>query len=57
MRSSLEGAERTLHGMSNVAIQTVELAEQEIHQLSDSLADKSKTTTKTPIKSRKKAEE
>jgi hypothetical protein len=57
MRSSLEGAERTLHGMSNVAIQTVELAEQEIHQLSDSLANKSKTTKKTPIKSRKKAEE
>ncbi len=53
MRSSLEGAERTLHGMSNVAIQTVELAEQEIHQL----ADKSKTTKKIPIKSRKKAEE
>lgn len=57
MRSTLEGAERTLHGMSNAAIQTVELAEQEIHQLSDSLADKGKTTSKTPTKSRKKTEE
>lgn len=56
MQSSLEGAERALHGMSSVAIQTVELAEQELHQLSDSLADESKTTSNKPIKSRKKAE-
>lgn len=53
MRSSVEGAEHTLHGMSNVAIQTVELAEQEMHQLSDF----SNQTKKTPAKSRKKAAE
>ena len=57
MRSTLESAEHTLHGLSNAAIQTVELAEQEIHQLSDSLAEKSKSSSKTPTKSRKKAEE
>lgn len=57
MRSTLESAERTLHDMSSAAIQHVELAGQEIHQLSDSLADKGKTNSKTPTKSRKKAEE
>ena len=57
MRTTLEGAEHTLHGLSSAAIQTVELAEQEIHQLSDSLAEKSKSRSKTPTKSRKKAEE
>jgi hypothetical protein len=56
MRTTLEDAERTLHNMSTVAIQTVGFAEQEIHQLSDSLADSSKKPSKTPIKSRKKAE-
>lgn len=53
MRSSLEGAEHTLHSMSSIAIQTVEIAEQEMHQFSDM----SKQTKKTPIKSRKKAAE
>ena len=57
MRSTLEGAERTLNDMSNAAIQTVELAELEIHQLSDSLAEKNKTASKSPTKSRKKATE
>ena len=56
MRTTLEDAEHTLHNMGSVAIQTVEFAEQEIHQLSDSLADKSKETIKTPVKSRKKAQ-
>lgn len=57
MRSSLEGAERTLLSMGNVAIQTVELAEQEIHQLSDNLADKSNNSSKSPSRSRKTAKE
>ncbi len=57
MRTSLAGAERALHGMSSVAIQTVELAEQEIHQLSDNLADKSNKSSKSPSRSRKTAQE
>jgi len=56
LRSTLESAERTLHEMSSVAIQTVELAEQEIHQVSESLADKSKNSSKVENKRRKKAE-
>ena len=33
MRTTLETAEHTLHGVSAAAIETVELAEQESHQL------------------------
>ncbi len=53
MRSSLQGAEHTLHDMSSVAIQSVELAGKEMHQLSEM----SQQTKKTPLKSRKKAAE
>lgn len=38
MKSSLEGAEQTLHDLSRAAIQTVDLAEQDAHQLVDSMA-------------------
>lgn len=54
MRSTLESAEHTLHDMSAAAIQTVELAEQEIHQVSESLAEKTKTSSTR--KTRTKAE-
>lgn len=39
MKSTLQGAEETLHSMSAAAIQTVELAEHEAHQAVEALAD------------------
>lgn len=53
MRSTLENAEQGLHDISTAAIQTVELADQEIHQVSAELAEKSGNGTsnkKTRIK-------
>lgn len=45
MRTVLESAEQTLHGMSVTAVKTVDIAEQEVHQITESLIDK-----KTPRK-------
>lgn len=56
MRSTLESAEHTLHGMRTAASQTVELAKQEIHQVSESLAEKTKTSSTSTKKTRTKAE-
>jgi hypothetical protein len=57
MRTTLEDAERTLHNMGNAAIQTVDLAGQEIHQLTDSFSDSGQKPIRAASKSRKKAEE
>lgn len=39
MRTTLESAEQTLHGMSAAAIETVELAENEVHQVAENLKE------------------
>ncbi len=44
MRSTLESAEQTLHGMSAAAIETVELAEKEAHQIAENLKENRPTT-------------
>lgn len=40
MKSTLQSAEQTLHGMSDAAVETVKLAEQEAHQALENLAEK-----------------
>lgn len=45
MRSAMQSAELALHGFSAAAVDTVELAEQEVHQITESLTD-----NKTPRK-------
>ena len=47
MRTTLESAERTLHGMSAAAIETVDLAENEVHEISATLTEDSATTRPT----------
>jgi len=49
MRSTLVSAESTLRGMSTAAIQTVELAEQEVRQFSESFAEKPQVSSNTPL--------
>lgn len=44
MKTSLETAEQTLHDMSEAAIETVELAGNEIHQVTTTLADTAPAT-------------
>ncbi len=44
MRTTLETAEQTLHGMSAAAIETVELAENEVHQMAESMKENKPTT-------------
>lgn len=39
MKTTLQSAEQTLHGMSAAAIETLELAEEEVHQAVGSLAE------------------
>lgn len=40
MKSTLQSAEQTLHGMSDAAVETVKLAEQEAHLALENLAEK-----------------
>lgn len=47
MRTTLESAEQTLHGMSAAAVETVRLAEDEVHQISESLTENGETTRPT----------
>ena len=47
MRTTLKSAERTLHGMSAAAIETVDLAENEVHEISATLTEDSATTRPT----------
>lgn len=44
MRTTLETAERTLHGMSAAAVETVDLAENEVHQIAENLTENKQTT-------------
>lgn len=44
LRSTLESAEKTLQGMSTAAIQSVELAESEVHQISESISESTPPT-------------
>ena len=44
MRTTLETAEQTLHGMSAAAIETVDLAENQVHQISENLTENGTTT-------------
>lgn len=44
MRTTLKSAERTLHGMSAAAIETVDLAENQVHQISENLTENGTTT-------------
>lgn len=44
MRTTLESAEQTLHGMSAAAIETVELAADEMHQVAESIKENKPTT-------------
>lgn len=46
MHCTLQSAEQALHSMSDAAIQSVELSEQEIHQATEILAEKPKAATK-----------
>lgn len=39
LRNTLTSAEHTLQGMSEAAIETVEIAEQQVHQISESLGE------------------
>ncbi|UCV05501.1 hypothetical protein [Dechloromonas denitrificans] len=55
VRATVESAEQTLHGISNTAIQAVDLVEQEIRQVSESLTEK-KTVPSVGNKSRKKTQ-
>ena len=43
-RTTLETAERTLHGMSAAAFETVDLAENEVHQIAENLTENKQTT-------------
>lgn len=45
MRSAMQSAEQALHGISTAAVDSVELAEQEVHQMTASLSN-----NKTPRK-------
>ena len=44
LRTSLESAETTLHGMSAAAIETVQLAEDNLHQVAETLTENHRTT-------------
>ena len=44
LRTSLESAETTLHGMSAAAIGTVQLAENNVHQVTENLTENPRTT-------------
>ena len=48
MKTTLQGAEETLHNMSAAAIQTVELAEHEAHQAVEALAESKPVADKAP---------
>ena len=39
LKTTLQGAEQTLHGMSTAAIESVDLAEKEVQQISQTLAE------------------
>ena len=49
MKTTLQGAEETLHSMSDAAIQTLELAEHEAHQAVEALADSEPVASKPPV--------
>lgn len=49
MKTTLQGAEETLHTMSAAAIQTVELAEHEAHQAVEALAESETVASKAPV--------
>ncbi len=55
LKTSLQGAENTLRGMSEAAIGTVDLAEKEIHQMTAVLADAAPAPRKRPTASRSRA--
>ena len=44
LRTTLESAEKTLHGISAAAIETVDLAENEVHQIAENLTENKPTT-------------
>lgn len=46
MKTTLQGAEQTLHSMSDAAIETVALAEHEAHQVVETMADSKAVTQK-----------
>lgn len=46
MRTTLQGAEQTLHSMSDAAIETVALAEREAHQVVETLTESKPATRK-----------
>lgn len=47
LRTTLASAEQTLHGVSAAAIETVQLAEDEVHQISASMTENGETTRPT----------
>lgn len=49
LKTTLKSAENTLHGITDTAIQTVELAESQVRQVADSLAE----TAAAPARARK----
>lgn len=55
LRTSWQTAGNTLRGMSIAAVDTVTLAEQEVHQIADHLADAPEQKPKAPTRSRSKA--
>lgn len=49
MKTTLQGAEQTLHSMSEAAIETVDLAEHEAHQVVETLAESKPTPRKRAV--------
>ena len=49
MKTTLQSAEQTLHSMSEAAIETVELAEHEAHQVAESLAENKPVARKRAV--------
>lgn len=55
MKASLQGAEQTLHGLSEAAIETVTLAEHEIHETAEILAPSAPASRRRAASTRKTA--
>lgn len=50
MKTTLEGAEQTLHGMSDAAIQTIDMAEREVQQVTTGIAESKPAPRKRQVK-------
>lgn len=55
LRTTLQTAENTLRGMSIAAVETVSIAENEVHQISETLAEQPVQKPKAPARSRSRA--